>query len=187
MKPYGKKVHVPVDNNKKVENKNHLVNISFKFNLLVQTDEIEKLKETLNKIQTKPSSISDHNHQSTNLNDDKTNINYKTKWEEAETKCRILENKCHQLETVTVKQLQDKIDQLQRDHNQMKVSRHERDQSFLVPVRKKISSRSRSRVKKILVPVPLKKKFWSRSRSKKEIWFRSQSRSRRDRDHFAHL
>ncbi len=41
---------------------------------------------------------------------------------------------------------------------------HEQDQSFLVPVlvRKKISSLSRSREKKILVPV--KKKFWSRSK-----------------------
>jgi hypothetical protein len=37
-------------------------------------------------------------------------------------------------------------------------TRHERDQSFLVPtpVRKKISSRSRSLQKQILVPVPVK-------------------------------
>jgi hypothetical protein len=44
-------------------------------------------------------------------------------------------------------------------------SRHERDQSLLVPVpeRKKISSRSRR--EKILVPVPAGKRFRSRSRS----------------------
>ncbi len=51
--------------------------------------------------------------------------------------------------------------------------RHERDQSFLVPVpvrKKKISSRSGE--KKILVPVPAGKSFRSRSQSK-IFWSRS--------------
>jgi hypothetical protein len=41
--------------------------------------------------------------------------------EESETKYRLLEKKYRQLETVTVKQLQDKITQLERENNQMKV------------------------------------------------------------------
>ena len=57
----------------------------------------------------------------THLQVEQTNLNYKKKWEEAEAKCRMLENKFHQLETGTIKQLQEKIAQLQRDYNQMKV------------------------------------------------------------------
>jgi predicted RNase H-like nuclease (RuvC/YqgF family) len=88
------------------------------FCFIVQTDEIEKLKQTVNILQTKPSSISDTIQQ---IDDDKTNINYKTKWEESEAKCHQLEKKCRQLETGTIKQLQDKITQLERENNQIKV------------------------------------------------------------------
>ena len=99
-----------------------LIKIIF-FNLYFadQTDEIQKLKETVNKLQSKPSSGSDFIQQLTNLTEDKTDINYKTKWEESETKYRLLEKKYRQLETVTIKQLQDKITQLERENNQMKV------------------------------------------------------------------
>ncbi len=65
---------------------------------LAQTD------ESVNKSH---SSNSDHEQE-------KSTINYKAKWEESEAKYR-------QLESGTIKQLQDKINQLQQDNNQMKV------------------------------------------------------------------
>ncbi|CAF2510043.1 unnamed protein product [Rotaria sp. Silwood2] len=86
-----------------------------------QIDEIEKLKETVNKLQSKTGSSYVPDQSKTNLNEEKTNINYKKKWEEAEAKYRNLEKKYRQLETSTVKQLQDKINQLQRDNNQFKL------------------------------------------------------------------
>ncbi len=73
------------------------------------------------------------------------------------------------------------------------ITRHERDQSFLVPVpvRKKISSRSRRKrnfgpgpgpgEKEILVPVLFRKNFGA-GPSQKKFWSRD-----RDRDQFAHL
>jgi hypothetical protein len=91
------------------------------FVVLVQTDEIDKLKETVTKLQTKASSILDTDQQTTNTIEIKSDINYKAKWEESEAKYRLLEKKLRQLETGTVKQLQDKIDQLEQDYNQMKV------------------------------------------------------------------
>jgi hypothetical protein len=56
-----------------------------------------------------------------NFDQEKSTVNYKAKWEESEAKYRALENKYRQLETATTKQLQDKIDQLQRENRQMKV------------------------------------------------------------------
>ena len=46
---------------------------------------------------------------------------YKSKWEESEAKYRLLERKYHQLENQTVKNLQDKIEQLERDSARLKV------------------------------------------------------------------
>ncbi|CAF0986168.1 unnamed protein product [Rotaria sordida] len=87
----------------------------------VQIPEIEKLKETPHKLQPKTSSTSISNQSTTNLNEEKSNINYKKKWEETEAKYHNLEKKYRQLETGTIKQLQNKIDQLQRDNSQFKL------------------------------------------------------------------
>ncbi|CAF0921345.1 unnamed protein product [Rotaria sordida] len=87
----------------------------------VQIPEIEKLKETPHKLQSKTSSTSISNQSTTNLNEEKSNINYKKKWEETEAKYHNLEKKYRQLETGTIKQLQNKIDQLQRDNSQFKL------------------------------------------------------------------
>ena len=62
------------------------------------------------------SKIPVHTHPS-----DLEKINYKAKWEESESRYRFLERKYHQLETQTIKQMQEKIDQLQRESNQLKV------------------------------------------------------------------
>lgn len=83
--------------------------------IVAQSKEIERLKETVQDLQTK------RNSSSGNLTDDRSNINYKAKWEEAEAKCQHWEKKFHRLETDTIKPLQEKIDQLERDYNQMKV------------------------------------------------------------------
>lgn len=72
---------------------------------LAQEKEIERLKDA----QTR-------RHSSSTPSDD-----YKTKWEEAEAQCRRWEKKFQQLEDETIKPLQEKVDQLQRDYNQMKV------------------------------------------------------------------
>ncbi|CAF3483170.1 unnamed protein product [Rotaria sp. Silwood1] len=86
-----------------------------------QTDEIEKLKETVTQLQSTTTSSSVPSQSTTNVNQEKSNISYKKKWEEAEAKYRNLEKKYHQLETGGIKRLQDKIDQLQRENNQFKL------------------------------------------------------------------
>lgn len=92
------------------------------FHLLAESDEIKKLKETVNQLQSETRSIAASNNITTNPIEETSNMDYKRRWEEAETKYRSLEKKYYQLENVTVKQLQDKVDQLQRDNNQFKVS-----------------------------------------------------------------
>ncbi|CAF1604402.1 unnamed protein product [Rotaria magnacalcarata] len=86
----------------------------------IETGHIEKFTKTVTKLQSNASSINIPNQSMKNFGEAKSNIDYKRKWEEAETRYRNLEKKYHQLETGTVKQLQDKIDQLQRDDNQFK-------------------------------------------------------------------
>jgi polyhydroxyalkanoate synthesis regulator phasin len=96
--------------------------LSFIFS--AQTNEIERLRTSVHDLQSKSSSNADQSTTTTKPNEEKSAVNYKAKWEESEAKYHQLEKMYRQLENGTVKQLQDKIDQLQRDYNQMKVSLH---------------------------------------------------------------
>lgn len=78
-----------------------------------QTATPEKSKTSLNKSKSTTNSLlSDLNEQMNDDND--ANVNYKAKYRE-------LEKKYHQLENGTVKQLQNKIGQLEREVQQMKI------------------------------------------------------------------
>ncbi|CAF0960833.1 unnamed protein product [Adineta ricciae] len=69
-----------------------------------QSEEIQRLQETVNKLQSKPSSAASITN---------STIDYKAKWEQSEAKYRQLEKK--------YQELQNKTDQLQLDANQAKI------------------------------------------------------------------
>ena len=87
----------------------------------VQTTEIERLRQTVNQLQAKANVSSESGATGSRAQDDRTNLNYKTKYDEAEARCRQWETRFRQLESNTIKPLQDKVDQLQRDYQHMKV------------------------------------------------------------------
>lgn len=92
--------------------------------VVAQTNEIERLKTTVQDLQSRSSPTAGLSATTTTRpTEEKGAVNYKAKWEEAETRYRQLEKKYQQLENGGVKQLQDKLDQLQRDYNQIKVRR----------------------------------------------------------------
>ena len=90
----------------------------FVFPFAVHTTEIERLRETVSQLQAKLNAPSESVSRSA---DERTNLNYKAKYEEAEAKCRQWESRVRQLENGTIKPLQEKIEQLQRDYQQMQV------------------------------------------------------------------
>lgn len=84
-----------------------LLLLPFTFIFLAHVDETHKDPSMKYPVHTLPS--------------DTEKINYKAKWEESESKYRLLEKKYLQLESQTLRPMQDKIEQLQRESNQFKV------------------------------------------------------------------
>ena len=87
----------------------------------VQTNEIQRLKESLNKCQLPRQSLPNPSPSTRSLNGEPLDLNYKKRCEEAEAKCRLWEEKYHQLESRTKKESQEKTQQLQHETQRVKV------------------------------------------------------------------
>ena len=88
---------------------------------LVQTNEIQRLKESLNQGQHPRQSLPNSSPSTRSLNGESLDLQYKKRCDEAEAKCRLWEEKFHQLESRTKKELQEKTQQLQDETQRVKV------------------------------------------------------------------
>lgn len=75
---------------------------------------IENLSQNITQTSSTTSS-NDSTTISIEQNKDQSQIDYRMRYQAAEAKCRHLEEKLHQLETQTIKELQTKIEKLERN------------------------------------------------------------------------